>query len=184
MSAKLAQLRARRGRGAFTLIETAMALIIVGVGVVASMRLFASCSQQNTASTQMTLAMHLSGNIREAMSGLAFDDPNTGTGGWGPETGETLANYNDVDDFDGLSFNPPIDSLRSTITSMGQYTQVVTVVPIFPNKLNSNVDDASPEIPDGTYTGAVRIRVRILYQRTANEPTAEVYRCAWVRLDN
>src|SRR4029079_5173489 len=64
----------RRARG-FTLMETAIAMVIVGVAIVASMRLFASCSQQNSVSTRMTTAMLLAGNVREAMTGLSFNDP-------------------------------------------------------------------------------------------------------------
>src|SRR4051812_43935980 len=49
--------RRRRGPRGFTLIETALATIIVGVGIVASMQLFATCSVQNRVSNQMTAAM-------------------------------------------------------------------------------------------------------------------------------
>ena len=35
------------------------------------------------------------------MANLAFSDPIKGTTNFGPETGETLATFNDVDDFDG-----------------------------------------------------------------------------------
>ena len=103
--------RARR-RG-FTLIEAALATTIVGVGVVASAQLFLSCTQQNASSANMTTAMLLASNVREAMSGLAFNDPTNGTATFGKETGETLPVFDDIDDFDGGSFNPPIDSLRA-----------------------------------------------------------------------
>jgi type II secretory pathway pseudopilin PulG len=189
MNRRFSQAHARFGRAiqrraGFTLIEAALALMIVGVGVVASMRLFASCGQENRVATNMTSAMLLGQNIREAMNGLAFNDPYTDTTVFGPEAGETLSNYNDLDDFDAQTFNPPIDSLRRTITAMSQYTQVVTVAPIFPNKLDSNLDDANPEISDATYTGAVRVRVRILYRARPDDPAIEIYRTAWVRLDN
>ena len=176
--------RARRAPG-FTLIETGMALVIVGFAVVASFRLFASCAHENRVSTQMTVAMLLAQNVREAITGSAFNDPQSGTAVFGPEAGENgLVYFDDIDDFDGQSLNPPIDSLRAPITSMGQYTQVVTVVPVFPNKLNSNLNDANLEINKTTYTGAARVRVRVLYQPVATQPAIEVYRAAWVRLDH
>src|SRR5689334_3570107 len=176
--------------GAFTLIETGIAMVIVGVAIVASMRLFASCSQQNSVSTRMTTAMLLAGNVREAMTGLSFNDPIFGKATFGSEVGETLASYNDVDDFNGpansvsQSFNPPIDSLRAQIPSMSQFTQVVSVMPIWPYKLAGNTNEAAPEIPRTTYTGAVRVRVRVLYRTNPTDPQVELYRCSWVRVDD
>ena len=138
-------------------------MIIIGVGVVSSIQLFAACSQENRTSNQMTTAMLLTAHIREAMVGLSFNDPISGKTNFGYEAGETLTGFNDIDDFDGQTFSPPIDSLRSTITSMGQYTQVVSVFPVYPNKLNSNTNESTPEISKTTYTGAARVRVRVLY---------------------
>ena len=177
-------LRARRTARGFTLIECALAMIIVGVGVVASMRLFSACAMESRSSNQMTTAMLLAGHIREAMVQMPFNDPISGRSNFGYEAGETLNSFDDVDDFDGQTFNPPIDSLRQSITSMGQYSQVVSVVPVFPNKLNSNANDTAPEIAKTTYTGAVRVRVRVLYQAKSTDSPAEVYRASWVRLDN
>ena len=173
--------KVRRG---FTLIECSLAMIIIGVGVVSSVRLFSACSQENRTSNQMTTAMLLTAHIREAMVGLSFNDPISGRSNFGYESGESLTSFNDIDDFDGQTFNPPIDSLRATVTSMSQYTQVVSVVPVFPNKLNSNTDDTAPEIPKTTYTGAARVRVRVLYRTLPTDPATEVYRASWVRLDN
>jgi type II secretory pathway pseudopilin PulG len=177
--------------GAFTLIETGIAMVIVGVAIVASMRLFASCSQQNSVATRMTSAMLLAGNIREAMVGLRFNDPISGKATFGSEAGETLATYNDIDDFNGppnsvsQSFNPPIDSLRASVPSLSQFTQVVSVMPVWPYKLSGNTNESAPEIaPRSTYTGAVRIRVRILYRTNPTDPQVELYRTSWIRVDD
>jgi type II secretory pathway pseudopilin PulG len=190
MLAHVRQLRPRtrrasrpRARAGFTLLETALATIIVGVGIVASMQLFATCSVQNRASNQMTAAMLLCDNVREAMAGLNFNDPTTGKTTWGAEESGVAA-FDDVDDFDGQTFDPPIDSLRATIPTMSQYSQVVAVVPIFVNKLNSNTNDSALEVSKGTYTGAARVRVRVLYRLRPTDVPTEVYRCSWVRMDN
>lgn len=172
-----------RARG-FTLIEAALTTIIVGVGIVATMRVFASCSQQNIVSNQMSTAQMLASNVHEAVVGLSFADPTFAHKYFGPEPGETLASYNDVDDFDGASFNPPIDSLRQQITGLGQYTQVVSVWPVYPNKLSTNSNESSPDIPKTTNTGALRIRVRILYQQTSKDVASEIYRASWICTDN
>jgi prepilin-type N-terminal cleavage/methylation domain-containing protein len=183
------QRQTRRRRG-FTLIETALATIIVGVGIVASMSLFAACSQQNRASARMSVAMMLANNVQEVLGGLTFADPGLSTTYFGPEPGETLPTFDDIDDFDGIAdsgltgLNPPIDSLRQRITDMPQYTQVISVWPVYPSKLNVNNNPTSPDVSKSTYTGALRVNVSILYAATTNDTPTEVYRASWVRLDN
>jgi type II secretory pathway pseudopilin PulG len=176
-------IRSHRARG-FTLIEAALATIIVGVGVVSTMRLFASCTQQNIAATQMSSAQMLAGNIHEAIVGLPFADPTFAHKYFGPEPGETLATFNDIDDFDGSSFNPPIDSMRNKIPSLSQYTQVVTVLPVWTNQLSSNSNESSLDISKTTYTGAVRVRVKILFKASPSDVAAEIYRASWICTDN
>jgi prepilin-type N-terminal cleavage/methylation domain-containing protein len=176
-------LRTPAARRGFTLVETALATIIVGVGVAATMQLFATCTRENRAAGQMSVAMLLASNVQEAMGGLSFADPGTQHLVFGPETGEALSSYDDIDDFDGATFNPPIDSLRVAQSDLDQYSQVVSVWPVYANKLNVNNDEASPDIPKSTYTGAVRVRVRILYRVTPSAVPSEVYRASWIRMD-
>lgn len=174
---------ARLARG-FTLIEAALTTVIVGVGVLCTMQLFASCSQQNQAASQMSIALMLASNIQEAMGGLSFSDPGTAGTYFGPEPGESLATWDDVDDFDGGRFNPPIDSLRRTIPEMTRYTQVVSVWPVYPSKLSVNSNESSPDIPKSVYTGAVRVKVRILYSPLGGGSPVEIYSASWIRMDN
>lgn len=174
--------RRRRGRGGFTLVEASLTTLIVGVGILSMMELFGACTRQNQSANQQTTAMFLVGNIQETMESLPIVDPVVGSSHFGPEPGESLATYNDVDDFDGSSFNPPIDATRHTLPQLSQYTQVVTVMPVYVNQLNANTDESAPSIAKGTYTGAVRVRVKILYKRTPGSPASEVYRASWIRL--
>jgi len=169
-------------RSAFTLLESALATIIIGVGVLAVMGLFEACTRQNQAGAQQTTAMLLAGHVQELMEGLPFSDP-SGAASFGPEAGETLATFNDIDDFDNQTFNPPIDSTRSAVPALSQYSQVITVVPVYPNQPSSNSDEAKPELPKSAYTGAVRIRVKILYRVHPAEAPQEVYRAQWIRVD-
>ncbi|HEV8605964.1 MAG TPA: hypothetical protein VGQ99_11385 [Tepidisphaeraceae bacterium] len=171
-------------RSAFTLLESALATIIIGVGILAMMGLFEACTRQNHQGAQATTAMMLAGHIQEMMEGLPFVDPVKGRTTFGPEAGETLASFNDIDDFDNQTLNPPIDSSRTAVPSLSQYTQVITVVPVYPNQPSSNADDAKPEIPKGAYTGAARVRVKILYRSHPSHAPQEVYRAQWIRLDH
>jgi prepilin-type N-terminal cleavage/methylation domain-containing protein len=167
----------------FTLIESALATVIIGTGFVAMMQLFTTCTIQNNTAAHMTAAQMLGEHVREVTQDLPFNDPFTGRSFFGYESGETLATFDDIDDFDGQTFNPPIDSTRTPITEMSQYTQVVSVMPVYPNQPSSNTNETSPSISKSIYTGAARIRVRILYRPTAGAANQEVYRTQWVRLD-
>lgn len=184
MKARVINLTPAARRRGFTLIEAALATMIVGLGIVATMRLFATCTIENRNSNQMSAAMMLTSNIQEAMGGLSFADPGTAHAVFGPEGGEVLATYDDIDDFDSASFNPPIDSLRQPVNGMSQYTQAVSVWPVYPTKLSVNSNETTPDLPKTTYTGAVRVRVRVLYRATPDEVPQEVYRASWVRVEN
>ena len=179
-----------RRRTAFTLMEAMLATIIVGIGVTSSMALFAACTRQNAVAANTTAAMHLAQNIQETMAGLPLIDPEFGDLYFGAarlEPGELrgrLKDYDDVDDYDGESFNPPIDSTGQAISSMSQFTQVVSVWPVRvgPHNLAVNSNPAAPEIPQTQHTGAARVSVRILYRVSPADQAIEVFRTSWIRV--
>lgn len=172
-----------RGAGGFTLVEAALATVIVGVAFVAMLQLFASCTRQNVFAADLTTALTLAQQVQERMAGLAFNDPEMGRGSFGAETGETLGDYDDVDDYDGQRFTPPIDAMGTPIERLARYTQTISVMPVRPQKLSANADESSPEIGKTTYTGAVRVRVRVLRTDAGAKAAEEVYRTSWICLD-
>ncbi len=103
-------------RGGFTLIETSLATIIVGVGVLALVQSQQSFIKANAWSTHSATATYLANEIREMTRRMPRHDPVTGLymqsvsgtptlTGWGPEPGETtVADFDDIDDFDGVTF--------------------------------------------------------------------------------
>jgi hypothetical protein len=174
--------RSPRCRG-FTLMEAALATMIIGVGVVATLELFHTCARDNQGSAHMTTAMMLATSVQEMCSSLAFNDPYYGRSVFGSESGETLATYNDLDDLDGQTFSPPIDAQRHQLPGLAQYSQVVSVWPVYTTKLASNTNDASPDFAKTTYTGALRVTVRVLYKALPTDVAQEVYRASWIRMD-
>ena len=146
-------------RSAFTLIETGLATIIVGLGVTAVCSLLAKGTVANSNGTNLTIAVNLANNVHELSYNLHFYDPSLtgvvwGTAyHWGSETGETLPTYNDIDDFDGKTFTPPIDSRRQTLAQYSNWSQAVTVQSVDPNFVKTTV-------PNGT-TPMVRVTVSV-----------------------
>ena len=108
--------RARVDAG-FTLIETALATVIIGVGVLAIMQANQAFLRSNSWSTHTSTATLLAGEIREMSrnyprhdsfsGGIYFQDPvnHNGFAGWGPEVNETDPSlFDDLDDYDGVVF--------------------------------------------------------------------------------
>ncbi|MDB5321822.1 MAG: hypothetical protein JWN40_3453 [Phycisphaerales bacterium] len=126
----------RRPRRGFTLIEAAMTTVIIGVGCVAMLQLLGAGTIANNDGAELTTGMNLAGNVRECMTGVGYSDPTNPTH-WGTETGETTyASYNDLDDFDGKTFSPPIDARRQSLgTNYSSWSQVVKVETIKPTAL-------------------------------------------------
>ncbi len=115
------QLRRRAGtaqsREGFTLIETSMATVIIGVGVLAMVDAQSAFIVSNQWSSHAASATFLANEIREFTRNLPKHDPvnglllvdNDGTmviSGWGVESGEvTVDDFDDIDDFDGITFS-------------------------------------------------------------------------------
>jgi type II secretory pathway pseudopilin PulG len=123
-----------RRRAGFTLIEAALTTVIIGVGCVAMLQLLGAGTVANGEGTQLTTAMNLAGNIRECLMGVNFADP-TVKDTWGPEAGETLLTYDDLDDFDGKVFSPPIDARRYPIDGYAGWSQTIKIESVEPTNL-------------------------------------------------
>jgi prepilin-type N-terminal cleavage/methylation domain-containing protein len=121
-----------RPRG-FTLLETALAMVIVLVGVLAMIEAQGSFIQANGWSSHEATATYLAGEIRERMRTLPRHDPVTGLSmvnvggtptlqGLGREANEiTVNDFDDVDDYNGITFgrggnfDGPIDAFGRII---------------------------------------------------------------------
>jgi type II secretory pathway pseudopilin PulG len=131
----------RSARRGFTLIEAAITTIIVGVGCVAMLELLATGTLANNEGSELTTAMNLAGNIRECLTGVTYSDPINPTH-WGREAGETnVSLYNDLDDFDGQQFSPPIDARRHSLGSTySTWSQNVKIESINPTNLTATMN--------------------------------------------
>lgn len=143
MDAPQAGRRAASRRGiapAFTLLETAMATVIIGVGILAMVEAQQAFVQSNLWSSHAAGGTFLAGEIREYMRHLPRHDPvvglvpinEVGPIVFGPESGEiTLDDYDDVDDFAGLRFGAggdfegPIDATGAVIPELDVLGNVV-----------------------------------------------------------
>lgn len=133
----------RRGRGGFTLLETMMALVIIGVGILAFIDAQSAFNQSNGWSSHTGTGMLLANEIREMVRRLPRHDPVTGLyiqgsgagatlRGWGRETGEVTAqDIDDIDDLDGVTFGAggtfpgPVDAFGNVIPAIDEQGNIV-----------------------------------------------------------
>ena len=185
--------QAPRRRRAFTLIETMLTAIIVGLAISALVKQVLVSTQQNRFTQRMTTGSFLANNVREMMAGLPFNDPSMGTTTFGPESGEVLATYNDVDDFDGFdsTVRPDIpggqpvgvvDAARRVITVNGvvpsewaNWRQQIAVDPVDPNNLNVTFPK-----PNTTRT-CIRVTVTISYREPNTTYWQTIVQLRWVK---
>ena len=170
-----------RSRG-FTLIETALATIIVGVGVLSMVAAQQAFHKQNMWSSNASIATRLGNEIREMTLNLPRHDPVTGASFWGPEDNETwVGAFDDLDDFDGdgegLIFsaalgNGPINARREIIPNMPGWAQIVTVHNVDPSDINVDKPDAS--------TTMIRMQVVVTYQGPTDQNPVEMTRVDWI----
>ncbi len=151
----------------FTLIEILIVVVLLGMAMTAIVASNVAFTQATAQAAQLSTAEFLIEQIRELTTLLPMRDPNTGAG-FGPEAGETgVALYDDVDDFNGMVFNPVIDCQRRQLAGFSGYSQAVTVESVSANNFQQPVAD-----PNSPF---VRVTVRILYQNN------EITKASWIR---
>lgn len=117
LSNKRVTRRIRTDAQGFTLIESAMATVIIGVGVLAMVDAQSSFITANSWSSHAASGTYLANEIREMTRNLPKHDPvvglfieDDGEGGvlhgWGPDGGEvSVDDFDDIEDFDGITFS-------------------------------------------------------------------------------
>jgi len=113
-------------RYAFSLVEALIATALVGIAIVSLVAACSTFSKVNGAGRDMSTAEFLIEQIRELTVSLPVTDPQTGTDTFGPEEAG-VADYDDIDDFDGATFSPPINAGRVSLSAFSAFSQQVTV---------------------------------------------------------
>ena len=161
-------MRDKRYHNGFTLIEVLLAIVLVGLAIASLVVASGSFTRANAAGTYLSTAEFLLEQIRELTILLSVVDPETENATFGPEADETtLADYDDLDDFDGAVFSPPINAERATLNGFAAFTQQVTVE----NVSAGNFDQVLAD--HGSFF--VRVTVKILMN------SKEVSSTSWVR---
>jgi len=152
----------------FTLVEVLFAILLVGLAIASLVGANAAFTRANGAGADLSTAEFLLEQIKELTATLPVIDPETETDTFGPEEA-SLADYDDLDDFDAASFSPPISADRSTLTDFAAFTQKITVENVSASNFELVADDHS--------TAFVRVTAKVLMNST------EITSATWIRAD-
>jgi len=148
------------------MIEVLIAIFLVAIAVASLVAASGSLTQANGAGAELSTAEFLIEQVRELTDLLPVIDPEEGKDTFGAEEG-SLLNYDDVDDFEGASFNPPITSDREVLNDFSAYTQQVTVENISQSDFQQVVLDHDSNF--------VRVTVKVLLNGN------EISSSSWIR---
>jgi len=137
-----------------TIIEVVLAMVLLSMmlGAVLSAVELSARTQHSTADA--TYARSLAADLLEEVCGFAYADP-AGAAEFavgGDENAADRSTFDDVDDFDGWSESPPIQSDGTPVPGSDGWTRIVNV---------KWVDPLDPSIESVTETGAKRVQVGV-----------------------
>ena len=163
-------MREKKYRSGFSFVEVLFAVLLIGLAVASLMAANGAFTKANGAGTDLSTAEFLIEQIRELTMLLPVVEPGTPESGvdvFGPESGETLATYDDLNDFDGATFSPPIDVNRNVLSNFAAFRQNVTVE-------NVNKSDFEQVVADHG-SSFVRVTVSVSLNST------EISSTSWLR---
>jgi type II secretory pathway pseudopilin PulG len=152
-----AKLRPRTWAGAFTIVEAAMATIIVGVMFVAALNTVGTSRLTQHRASLVERGQLLARLLTAEIVRQSYKDPE-GTPVFGRETNEPAVprtTWDDVDDYEGLSETPPLARDGTALTNFAGWKWTVKV---------QWVDPADPSVTKGADSGAKRITVTVTYK--------------------
>lgn len=126
------------GERGYILMEAVVTTLILSLSIVALMPLFAMSIKGNRRSEKILVASHLAQELMEEIKLRKWDEasltqrpgPLLSPSPLGPDQGEDKADkktFNDVDDFDGWTEDPPSDPVMRPLSEFKDYRRSVVV---------------------------------------------------------
>jgi Tfp pilus assembly protein PilV len=142
------QKHVRVASGGFTLIEAAIATVIVGVGVGVLLTAVAACTRVNSAGKELTQGVFLAQEIREWTLQLPFSDPDPGDQGNppGPDGSDPEVFVDDLDDLIDVTYSPPRSAQGNALHDMADWSETLTFTWRDPDSLTTVVSPGSSDM--------------------------------------
>jgi type II secretory pathway pseudopilin PulG len=138
----------RVASGGFTLIEAAIATVIVGVGVGVLLTGVAACTRVNSAGKELTQGVFLAQEVREWTLQLPFSDPDPGDQGSppGPDGSDPQVFVDDLDDLMDVTYSPPRDARGHALDDMPDWSETLTLTWRDPDSLTAVVPPGASDV--------------------------------------
>jgi MSHA pilin protein MshD len=121
-------LTTHRRRQAFSIMETTMATLMVGILLAGSLASFARIRGMQQDMVMMEQANLLAIDLMNEILSLPYSEPGVTTVSTGPESGESSRSlYDDVDDYNGLTETSAVTRSGSAIAGASRYRRRVSV---------------------------------------------------------
>ncbi|MBI1850603.1 MAG: hypothetical protein HYR85_09700 [Planctomycetes bacterium] len=148
-------------REGFSAIEVLIGIVLLAIVLPGLLTGIFALEAGSGNARMRTLACELAEDQLDEIASKAFEDPDLPADSFGTEEA-VRANWDDVDDFDGLVRSPPTDALGGAITGASAFTRSVAV---------ENVDDTNLDVPvaDGS-TDIKRITVTVTWPGVDHGP--------------
>ncbi|MEN0019407.1 MAG: hypothetical protein AAF747_00830 [Planctomycetota bacterium] len=138
----------RLQRRGITMVEAVMAVLLVGVTLVAALDALGSSRRSQLSIDQRGRGQALAEQLMAEVRAKAYADPERDPAagamhrtGLGPDSGETgRSQWDDVDDFDTFFETPPRNADGSAILGADDWQRLVTVKLVDPDDVSSRVD--------------------------------------------
>ena len=150
---------ARPSKRGLSLIEVVVSTMIVGVLMVATLNALGAATSSSRTSGNRSVAIALADDLMAEILKAKYVDPGSSPV-FGPETGESgtsRAAFNDVDDYNGWSEQPPQAHDGTQMTDRSDWQRRVTV---------ERVTASDPTATSSSETGVKRITVDVDYKGT------------------
>jgi MSHA pilin protein MshD len=144
-------------RGAFSLVEVVVSVLIVGGLAVAVLNTMGATAAVRRMDADRARGISLAQDLIEEISAAAYEDPLDADGAFGTGVDEVTGDrseFDDVDDYDGWAASPPVHRDGTPIPGFGGWRRQVTV---------RWTDPATPDVVNGSETGLKRIEVFVFH---------------------
>ncbi len=141
-------------RAAFTLVEAAMSIIVVSVMLVGSLRVLGTARAGELTAQRRSISIALAQDLMSEILAQAYKEAGA-VDALSPSVAEltgTRAPFNDVDDYNGWTANPPEAKDGTVLTDFDAYERSVEVAWVDPDDLT---------LVSNTSTGVKRVIVTV-----------------------
>jgi len=119
-------MKGRTSKG-FTLVETMIAIAVIGFGLVAVGTVFPIILGTSEAARSLSTAVALARQLTDEIATRPFDDPDGAQEAPGFFDGKPRSAFDDIADYDGWSASPPQDEAGNVDNTYEDYARVVSV---------------------------------------------------------